>query len=94
MVKMKTVDPPVQVRIVDDPEAWSIWHISQNLTDRWGEINDTDAGNKPLEALTSTPGLLERLRAQLWGDICFVVRKDGKFGIGRLRGLASHPAAL
>lgn len=28
-----------------------------------------------------TPGLLDRLREQMWDEICFVVRRDGQFGI-------------
>ena len=74
-------DPLIQVRPVGQSEEWVEWAISQNLTDRWGEINDADADNKPLKSLEKDEELLERLRAQMWEESTFVVRKDGKFGI-------------
>ena len=74
-------DPEVKVHPLGKPEEWEIWNISQNLTDRWGDINDYNASNKPLELLTDDKNLLERLRAQMWDELTFIVRKDGKFGI-------------
>ena len=76
------MDPAIRVREnAADPEAWSIWNITQNLTDRWGEINTHDAANKPLEELTEQPELLERLRSQMFDEQTFVVRKDEVFGL-------------
>lgn len=63
------------------PEEWKVWNISQNLTDRWGDINYHNGDNKPLELLEDDDALLERLRAQMWDELTFIVRKDGKFGI-------------
>lgn len=74
-------DPVVKVRQVGQPTEWSEWHISCNLTDRWGDLNYYNAENKPLELLEDDDALLERLRAQMWDEITFVVRKDGQFGI-------------
>ncbi len=74
-------DPVVKVHPLGKPEDWEEWHISQNLTDRWGDINYHDGDNKPLELLEDDDDLLERLRAQMWDELAFVVRKDGKFGI-------------
>lgn len=73
-------DPIVKVRPVDDPDEFVEWRISQNLTDRWGELNEHNAANKPLDELTDS-GLLDVLRDQMWDESTFVVRKDGKFGI-------------
>lgn len=66
--------------IGDEPKA-SIWRISQNLTDRWGDLNEFLAEQKPLKQLVESPELLERLRGQMWDEISFVVRKDGRYGI-------------
>lgn len=74
-------DPVVKVRPVGSPSKFIDWRISQNLTDRWGDINNHNEANKPLELLVGTPGLLDRLREQMWDEICFVVRRDGQFGI-------------
>lgn len=74
-------DPIVKVHPLGKPEEWEEWHISQNLTDRWGDLNHYDADNKPLDLLADDDGLLERLVNQMWGESTFVVRKDGKFGI-------------
>ncbi len=74
-------DPAVKVRQVGGPEGETEWFISQNLTDRWGEINYHNSENKPLEALEENESLLARLRAQMWGEETFIVRKDGQYGI-------------
>ncbi len=74
-------DPEIQVRLVGKPDEWAIWNISQNLTDRWGDFNYYARAEKPLDELESNPELLARLREQMWDEICFVVRKDGKFGV-------------
>lgn len=75
------LDPQIKVREPAGNGEWSAWRISQNLTDRWGDINRYDEANKPLSLLEGTPGLLERLTAQMWGEITFVARKDGQFGL-------------
>lgn len=75
------LDPEVSVRTLAKPEEWAVWNISQNLTDRWGEINYHNASIKPLSVLENDSALLERLQKQMWDEITFVVRKDGKFGI-------------
>lgn len=74
-------DPVVKVRPIGFDDEWVDWRISQNLTDRWGEINYYNAQNKPLELLEFNQPLLDRLRQQMWGEETFVVRKDGHFGI-------------
>lgn len=73
------VDPSFQV-ILPSGES-STWNISQNLTDRWGEINDYRAEHKPLQPLLEDPSLLERLVEQMWDEMTFVVRKDGQYGL-------------
>ena len=75
------VDPEIRVRLPGAPDEWVTWHIAQNLTDRWGDFNYVDGNNKPLEPLESCPDLLARLREQMWDEICFIVRKDGRYGI-------------
>ena len=74
-------DPEVNVHPLGKPEEWEVWNISQDLTDRWGDINYHNADNKPLELLENDDALLERLCAQMWDELTFIVRKDGKFGI-------------
>lgn len=74
-------DPVIMVRDIGNPDDWTKWRISQNLTDRWGEINDHNRANKPLGPLENDAALLDRLREQMWDELTFVVRKDGKFGI-------------
>lgn len=74
-------DPVAKVREINHPDEWTEWRISQNLTDRWGDINDYNAENKPLGMLENNTGLLERLRSQMWDELTFVVRKDGQYGI-------------
>lgn len=74
-------DPIVKVRPVGKDGAWEDWHISQNLTDRWGDLNEYSRENKPLDILEEDPALLECLREQMWDEITFITRKDGKFGI-------------
>ena len=77
------LDPVALVREVGqnlaDPQVE--WRISQNLTDRWGDINRHDEASKPLALLEGNPELLERLRDQMWDEITFVVRMDGQFGL-------------
>lgn len=74
-------DPLVKVRQVGGPDGETDWFISQNLTDRWGEINYYDAKKKPLAPLEEDPDLLQRLRAQMVSEASFIARKDGIFGI-------------
>lgn len=75
------LDPEIKVREPAGNGEWSTWRISQNLTDRWGDINRYDEANKPLALLDGTPGLLEQLTAQMCDEITFVARKDGQFGL-------------
>jgi hypothetical protein len=81
MTTTALLETEIKVRDLDNPEVFNTWRISQNLTDRWGEINDSDAANKPLAELLGTPGLLDRLRDQMVDECTFIVRKDGRFGI-------------
>lgn len=74
-------DPVIKVREVGQAQEWVEWHISQNLTDRWGDLNFHNAANKPLDALEEDRNFLEHLRAQMWEEETFIVRKDGKYGI-------------
>lgn len=73
-------DPIVKVRPVGDPDEFVEWRISQDLTDRWGGLNEYNAAIKPLDELTDS-GRLTALRDQMWGESTFIVRKDGEFGI-------------
>lgn len=73
------VDPELKVVLPNGEE--SIWRMSQNLTCRWGELNDYQAGSKPLAPLVENPELLDRLVSQMWQESTFVVRKDGQYGI-------------
>ncbi len=57
------------------------WLISQNLTCRWGEINDYRADKKPLKPLIDNPQLFESLQNQMWEESTFIVRKDGQYGV-------------
>src|SRR5450830_1519394 len=41
------LDTPAQVRVPGSTQEWETWHITQNLSDRWGDINRHDAENKP-----------------------------------------------
>lgn len=74
-------DPAIQVRLPQAPEDWTVWHISQNLTDRWGELNLHNALNKPLDPLILDEALFSRLQAQMTDETTFVVRKDGQYGL-------------
>ncbi len=70
--------------VTDDPAAMvtgldgkaDVWFINQNLTDRWGDMN-----NNNTEGLPTNKKLLKNLRSQMWDEITFIVRKDGKFGV-------------
>lgn len=72
-------DTPISVTLLDGSSGQ--WLISPNLTCREGEINDFDAGKKPLFELLSQPDLLEALRAQMTNEMTFIARKDGVFGV-------------
>ena len=74
-------DPVVRVHLIGQPETWSEWNISQNLTDRWGDINRHNSHKKPLELLEHDTTLFEGLTAQMWDETTFITRKDGQFGI-------------
>lgn len=74
-------DPVIAVRSLIDGDYWTEWRISQNLTDRWGVINDFDAANKPLRELQTDPVLLQRLRRQMWDEITFITRMNGQWGL-------------
>lgn len=75
-------DPAITVQEnAANPDETTVWHISQNLTDRWGEINHYESAAKPLKALVERPVLLNGLVNQFWDEICFVARKDGAYGI-------------
>ena len=74
-------DPVVRVHLIGQPETWSEWNISQNLTDRWGELNEHDCSKKPLQFLERDTTLFEGLQAQMWDELTFITRKDGQFGI-------------
>lgn len=74
-------DPSVKVRAIGLLHGNNEWHISLNLTDRWGNVNDHSRACKPLDELEENPAMLARLREQMWDEITFVVRKDGAFGL-------------
>lgn len=81
MTAITKPDLEVKVHPLGKPTEWTLWHISTNLTDRWGDLNYHNAENKPLEPLEADNDLLERLRSQMWDEETFIVRKDGQFGI-------------
>lgn len=77
----EVVDSLVEVQPVGKKAEWEDWNISLNLSDRWGELNEHNAINKPLAALENDSDLHNRLVAQMQGESTFIVRKDGQFGI-------------
>ncbi|WP_434717082.1 hypothetical protein P5X00_36915 [Paraburkholderia sp. A2RO-4L] len=80
-VPRDVVDPVVRVQLATADGVEADWPISQNLTDRWGELNYHNEENKPLELLSDNEALLTRLVDQMWDEMTFIVRKDGQFGI-------------
>lgn len=74
-------DREALVTLPGSPNDWTAWRISQNLTDRWGDLNDYEGDKKPLAPLENDGDLLERLRSQMWDEMTFIVRKDGQYGI-------------
>lgn len=75
-------DPAITVQEnASNPAETTVWHISQNLTDRWGDLNFYDAANKPHAPLIENPALLEQLTDQMCDEITFVTRKDGQYGL-------------
>lgn len=70
------------VKTVASNGSYVPWEIQCDLTDRWGELNEFNAGAKPaLMELTQDPGLLNRLREQMSDEITFVTYKDGRYGV-------------
>lgn len=74
------VDPDVAVATPSEPAFGAVWQISQTLTDRNGEI-EPDRNPSLRTELESTPGLLDRLRGQMFDEITFVSRKGGQYGV-------------
>jgi hypothetical protein len=74
------VNNDVVVTLPDGRHA--VWDIEQNLSTRCGELNDAFRERKPGLALLQldTP-LYERLCAQMWDEMTFMVRKDGQMGL-------------
>lgn len=71
---------PAKVTLPNGVE--STWDIEENLTDRCGDLNSAFMQAKPgLAILALEPALAASLIAELVDEICFVVRKDGEFGI-------------
>jgi hypothetical protein len=80
-IREPLADPLVPVRSATLPERTLEWHISQDLSDRWGELNLTGRFEKPLEALETDSRLLERLRKQMYAEMTFIVRKESMYGV-------------
>lgn len=57
------------------------WAITQNLTSRWGEINDHESLVAAVQPLIDDCAMLENLGSQMWDELTFIVRKDGQYGI-------------
>lgn len=75
-------NPTVKVKSITSPESFTDWHIAQNLTDRWGEINPAEPDKKlVLRILEADTDLLNRLRAQMFEEDTFIVNKGGRWGI-------------
>ncbi|MFN9471425.1 hypothetical protein [Acidovorax sp.] len=75
------LDPLARVYDLDTPGAFSTWRITQNVTDRWGEINENPDAQHLKGQLRSDPELLERLQCQMFEEDTFIVRKDGVWGV-------------
>lgn len=74
--------PTVKVATPGQPEFTTTWSIETDLTDRWGELNESFPQHKPsLRELSVDDELRERLTAQMWDEMCFVVRKDSRWGV-------------
>jgi hypothetical protein len=72
--------PPVAVTAPDG--APGLWDIQQNLTDRWGEVNQHSLEQKPaLLFLVLQIHLMERLRNLMTGEDTFIVMKDEAYGL-------------
>lgn len=66
---------------IRSPQQATTWSLVDNITDRWGELNEHQPELKCHDELIANPLLLERLRDQMWGELTFLARKDGKWGI-------------
>lgn len=75
------IDARARVFSFDKPGAFETWRIAQNLTDRWGNINESEESPATKRLLQGSPELLERLRQQQFDEDTFVVRKDGVWGL-------------
>jgi hypothetical protein len=78
-VKLVTCDPAARVQAGLDGK-WTTWNITQNLTDRCGDLNFNGKNTDAVVALMDA-GALSQMREQMWSEGTFVVRKDGAFGI-------------
>ncbi|MDG1580892.1 hypothetical protein [Pseudomonas sp. GOM6] len=78
-VTSRLTDSPVEVTLPSGELA--SWKISQNLTDRWGDLNAFMSPNEAYQLLAADGALFESLQAQMCEETTFIVRKEGQFGI-------------
>jgi len=78
-VTKRITDSPVEVTLPSGES--SIWKISQNLTDRWGDLNGFMAPNEAYQMLASDEALYASLQEQMVWETTFIVRKDEIFGV-------------
>ena len=73
--------PTAGVTLLDSGKKVN-WCITQNITDRWGDLN-YHAWESKVEGhqLLENEVLLEELRSQMFDEITFVAAKDGKLGL-------------
>lgn len=71
-------DPEARVLLPDGKEQIT-WKLSQNRTDRWGELNYHEHETKPLALLEADDALRQRLLDQMFEESTFIVRMDGKY---------------
>jgi hypothetical protein len=82
---LEQLDAPRRNRVTVtllDATRQTPWHFTNNITDRWGELNDHAWDSKPEgHVLENDENLLQRLLSQMLGEESFVAAKDGKLGI-------------
>jgi hypothetical protein len=75
------LDPLARVYSLATPVALSTWRITQNVTDRWGDINESSDAQHLKGMLKGDPEMFERLQLQMFEEDTFIVRKDGVWGV-------------
>jgi len=71
----------VRIATPASPDFGTHWSILPTLSDRWGDLIDTNFDAKPFHDLEGNDALQKRLRAQMWDELSFIAWKDGQFGV-------------